>query len=92
MKNILSIIFEANFDIENIKAHSITQQLCRRLWTVNCSGNIQHPRNLCGYTGLRALNLPTNRNSRVIKMSHRKNFKTSVVGAQVKVYRFFFLN
>ena len=39
MKNTLCFKFEANFDIENIHAHLIPQQLRHRLRTVRCSGN-----------------------------------------------------
>ena len=66
MKHNPGLKFEANFDIENIKARSIPQQLRHRLRTFNCNGNRQYPRNWC----LRAHNLPTNRNNHVIKRTH----------------------
>ena len=70
MKNTLNLIFERNFDIGNIHAHSIPQQLRHRLRTVNCSGNRQHPCNWCCSTALRVPNIPTNYESLVIQRTH----------------------
>ena len=49
---------------------SIYSHLTSVVRTVNCRGSRQHPRNWGVQTGLRSLNLPTNRNSRVIKRTH----------------------